>query len=583
MLGRSPESTYIHPVKPSKARETESRLEHGPIGITEIGLTEFLNAPRRARLTKAHEWASLSPFEIVARSKGELILSNWLEDMSPFRAIHELQSKANSVDLIQLSLVTGRIPLRPDRWRETLNTKRNGRYGLEVTFNGTKHCVSPLNTIASNQSLQQWFTELLEEKRITDERFFAVGGQATLLECRQFILQIGKPAKAVETYRGSPLVPTDLPAKKLTDKVISGVARWFMSNQDEDGALPYKYDPSSDTYSSTDNPIRRFMASIAFNRMAQTLDRQDMKVAARKNLDFNLRRFYRVENGKGMITWQGSVKLGSLALAALAIIESPFAEKWKDELSALRCTIDGLWQSSGAFRTFLYPADRNDNQNFYPGETLLFWATSLQQKPDPDLLERALKSISYYRRYFWKDPNPAFVPWHTQAATLLFRLTGNSSLRDYVFEINDWLLPHQQWGGSLDSDYWGRFYSPDKPYGKPHASATGVYLEGLVDALVLAREIGDEIRAESYDRAMQRGIRSMAQLQFHDEIDAYYVRRKERVIGAVRTESADNEIRIDNLQHGLMALLKYRDICQETNHNIVRSETTPSSLLVNSV
>jgi hypothetical protein len=525
----------------------------------------------------------LSPFEIVARSKGEVILSNWLEDMSPFRAIHELQSKSNSVDLIQLSLVTGRIPLRPDRWRETLNTKRNGRYGLEVTFNGTKHCVSPLNTIASNQSLQQWFTELLEEKRITDERFFAVGGQATLLECRQFILQTGKPAKAVETYRGSPLVPTDLPAKKLTDKVISGVARWFMSNQDEDGALPYKYDPSADTYSSTDNPIRRFMASIAFNRMAQTLDRQDMKVAARKNLDFNLRRFYRIENGKGMITWQGSVKLGSLALAALAIIESPFAEKWKDELSALRRTIDGLWQPSGAFRTFLYPADRNDNQNFYPGEALLFWATSLQQKPDPDLLERALKSISYYRRYFWKDPNPAFVPWHTQAATLLFRLTGNSSLRDYVFEINDWLLPHQQWGGSLDSDYWGRFYSPDKPYGKPHASATGVYLEGLVDALVLAREIGDEIRAESYDRAMQRGIRSMAQLQFHDEIDAYYVRRKERVIGAVRTESADNEIRIDNLQHGLMALLKYRDICQETNHNILRSETTPSSLLVNSV
>ena len=583
MLGRNPESTHIHPEKPSKARDSGSQLEQGPIGITERSLTEFLNAPHRGRLTKAHEWASLSPFEIVARAKGEVILSNWLEDMSPFRAIHELQSEARSVDLIQLSLVTGRVPLRPDRWRETLSAKRNGRYGLEVTLNGTKHCVSPLNTIASNQSLQQRFTALLEEKRITDERFFAVGGQATLLECRQFILQTGRPAKAVETYRGSPLVPTDLPAKKLTDKVISGVARWFMSNQDEDGALPYKYDPSSDTYSSTDNPIRRFMASIAFNRMAQVLGRQDMKVAARKNLDYNLRRFYRAENGRGMITWQGSVKLGSLALAALAIIESPFAEKWKNELSALRSAIDDLWQPSGAFRTFLYPADRNDNQNFYPGEALLFWATSLQQKPDPDLLERALKSISYYRRYFWKDPNPAFVPWHTQAATLLFQLTGNSALRDYIFEINDWLLPHQQWGGSLDLDYWGRFYSPDKPFGKPHASATGVYLEGLVDALVLARETGDEIRAENYDQAIQRGIRSMAQLQFHDEFDAFYVRKKERVIGAVRTESADNEIRIDNLQHGLMALLKYRDICRETNGSTAHSGAILPAFFLNSV
>ena len=146
------------------------------------------------------------------------MLSNWLEDMSPFRAIHELQSEARTVDLIQLSLVTGRIPLRPDRWRETLSAKRNGRYGLEVTLNGTKYCVSPLNTIASNQPLQQWITELLEEKHITDERFFAVGGQATLLECRQFILQTGKPARAVETYRGSPLVPTDLPQRSSRTK-----------------------------------------------------------------------------------------------------------------------------------------------------------------------------------------------------------------------------------------------------------------------------------------------------------------------------------------------------------------------------
>ena len=180
------------------------------------------------------------------------------------------------------------------------------------------------------------------------------------------------------------------------------------------------------------------------------------------------------------------------------------------------------------------------------------------------LARTRLEKHIYYRDYFWNNPNPAFVPWHTQAATILFRLTGDSTLRDYIFDMNDWLLPHQQWGGTLDLDYWGRFYSPDKPYGNPHASATGVYLEGLVDALVLAREIGDERRAEAYDRAIQRGIRSMAQLQYQDEIDAFYVLKKDRVIGAVRTESANNEIRIDNLQHGLMALLKYRDICRDT-------------------
>ena len=564
MLEQSPTTAFIDPATAIKARVAGSHVDQGPAGVTAETLTEFLNQPRRTRLTRTREWASLMPFEVVARSKGEIVLSNWLDDASPFRAIHELQSSPQSVDLIQLSLVTSRIPLEADHWREKLRARCDGRFGLEVAFNGSSYRVSPLHTIASNQSLREWFADLLEDKRITEERFFAAGGQVSLLQCRQFLLQTGSSPKAVETYRGNRLIPTDLPAVELTDKVISGVARWFMSNQDADGALPYKYDPSSDTYSTSDNPIRRFMASIAFNRMAHALGRQDMKVAAQKNLDYNLSRFYRVENNYGMITWQGSVKLGSMALAGLAIVESSFAEKWKRELTALRKTIDSLWQQSGAFKTFLYPSGRNDNQNFYPGEALLFWATCLQQQHDSGLMDRALKSTFYYRRYFWKDPNPAFVPWHTQAATVLFRLTGDSCLRDYIFEINDWLLPHQQWGGSLDPDYWGRFYSPDKPFGSPHASATGVYLEGLVDALVLAREIGDVARADAYDQAIRRGLRSMAQLQYHDDFDAYYVKRKVRVIGAVRTESANNEIRIDNLQHGLMALLKYREICNST-------------------
>ena len=230
------------------------------------------------------------------------------------------------------------------------------------------------------------------------------------------------------------------------------------------------------------------------------------------------------------------------------------------QLAELRRTINTLWQPTGKFRTFVYPADRNDNQNFYPGETLLFWAISLEKNRDEALLSQAMRSLYFYRSHFRKSSNPAFVPWHSQAALILYRLTGDEGIRDYIFEMNDWLLPHQQWGGSVDLDHWGRFYSPHKPiYGPPHASSTGVYMEGLVDALFLAREVGDRVRTENYKQAIHRGIRALAQLQFRDDLDAYYVSLKERVIGAIRTESYNNEIRIDNLQHGLMALLKYRE------------------------
>lgn len=547
---------------------SHSVLNQRPLELSEKSLTEFLAQPRKTRLTEQQDFAFLAPFELVARAKGALIVSEWLEGISPFRAIHELRGQAPTIDAFQLTVVTGRVPVAAGLWQKTLVARKTGRFGLEITHNGSKHRVSPLQSIATNRVLAKYFAARLEEKHLTAEEFFAGGGELHLLECRQFILQCGKSASAIETYRGNRLITADHSPEALSERVISGIARWFMSNQDAEGALPYKYWPSSGIYSDADNPIRRFMASVAFNRMAHALDRQDMKVAARKNLDYNLRRFYRVENGMGVIAWDGSAKLGSLALAGLAILESPFGESWKVELAKLRRTINSLWQPSGAFRTFVYPADRNDNQNFYPGEALLFWAISLQKNRDEALLSQAVRSVYFYRSHFRKDSNPAFVPWHSQAALILYRLTGDEGIRDFIFEMNDWLLPHQQWGGSVDLDHWGRFYSPHKPkYGPPHASSTGVYLEGLVDALVLARDAGDTVRAAAYRQAVERGIRSLAQLQFRDDLDAYYVSHKERVIGAIRTETYNNEIRIDNLQHGLMALLKYREFDRSGRQN----------------
>jgi len=569
MLGLQPARAPVNLELDRSKDNSHSFLNQKPLELSERSLSEFLAQPRKTRLTPRYDFAFLAPFELVARSKGKLILSEWLEGMSPFRAIHELRGESPAIDAFQLSVVAGYVPVTAAHWQQVLSARKNGRFGLEITLNGAKHRASPLQSIATNRSLAKYFAVLLEEKHLTPEKFFEGGGQLNLLECRQFILQCGKSASAVETYRGSSLIAADQSPEMLADRVISGISRWFMSNQHADGALPYKYWPSSGTYSEADNPIRRFMASVAFSRMAHALDRQDMKVGARKNLDYNLRRFYRVENGMGVIAWDGSVKLGSLALAALAILESPFAESWKTELTELRKTINSLWQPFGAFRTFVYPADRNDNQNFYPGEALLFWAISLQKNRDEALLSQALKSFYYYRSHFRRNANPAFVPWHSQAAVILYRLTGDAALRDFVFEMNDWLLPHQQWGGPVDLDHWGRFYSPNKPeYGPPHASATGVYLEGLVDALALAREAGDALRAASYKQAIERGIRSLAQLQFRDDLDAYYVSQKERVIGAIRTESYNNEIRIDNLQHGVMALLKYREVGRADTRNM---------------
>ena len=46
------------------------------------------------------------------------------------------------------------------------------------------------------------------------------------------------------------------------------------------------------------------------------------------------------------------------------------------------------------------------------------------------------------------------------------------------------------------------------------------------------------------------------QLQFADEIDMFYVSKREQVAGGLRTTVYNNEIRIDNVQHNLLAIQK---------------------------
>ena len=252
-----------------------------------------------------------------------------------------------------------------------------------------------------------------------------------------------------------------------------------------------------------------------------------------------------------------SAKLGAAALAALAILEHPQREKYTKFFHHLCWGIEALWQPDGSFRTFHKPPERNDNQNFYPGEALLFWASLYQVNREPKTLRQSYQSFQYYQDWHRSHRNPAFIPWHTQAYALLFEVTEDLSFSDFIFEMNDWLLSMQQWETVEYKDLQGRFYNPKHPeYGPPHASSTGVYLEGLIEAYRIANLIGENKRAKAYQTAIHKGIRSLKQLQFKDERDMFYISQRDYVLGGLRTTVYDNTIRVDNIQHGLMALLK---------------------------
>ena len=446
-----------------------------------------------------------------------------------------------------------------DRFSRVFFNRARGLVGIEMALGDKVVRLSPTRMLAANLGFERALEKFLAEHAAGIDEFRA-NGTLRAFSARQFLLPGANESRPVELFRGSRLVdPTPSVDEDRASDLADGVGQWMTANLSAEGAMPYKYWPSRGMDSPADNAIRRFLGTLALARLGELRGSATMRDAARRNLRFNLKRYFRpIGAGRGAIVERTGAKLGAAALAGLAIIEISEGEEFLEELSMLAKGVDSLAHDELGFRTFFFPPERDgDNWNFYSGEALLFWAESARRGVAiAPSLDRCAAAFERCRARHCRKRNPAFVPWHTQACASLFAQTGRSEYADFVLEINDWLLPMQQWDG-LAPDLRGRFYDPRRPeFGPPHAASTGAYMEGLADAAALARTVGDRARAAIYERTIARGLRSLRQLQFRDGRDAFYVSRRKRVLGALRTEVYDNAVRMDSAAHALLAAIK---------------------------
>ncbi len=454
------------------------------------------------------------------------------------------------------------LPLADQAVWERLESKcRRGLFGYEVRLvrDLTRVIlISPFDFVASNRSFSKMLVHSMEPWGLTVEA--ARAGSITLseFETRRFRIDLLRDdAPVVPLVRGTRLVRLEeitLASLTTLQRLLSD---FLVRSVQADGRMVYLYHPSRGSEDQTrNNAIRQWMATRSLIRVWQQRGTDELLQTVRKNIDYNLKTMYVEEGEIGLILDQNKVKLGALALAALALTESPFADEYASVRDRLATTIQLLWDHDGAFRTFYRPSERNDCQNFYPGEALLFWAKRIVATGDPALLARFQQSFEYYRAWHLENRNPAFIPWHTQAYYLVWELTGDGEFADVVFAMNDWLLGVQQWESAPHPDCQGRFYDPNRPFGPPHASSTAVYLEGLADAFALGRAVGKHDRADTYRTAILRGLRSLSQLTFKDDVDMFYIAKRKAVCGGVQTSEYDNAVRIDNVQHALTAIDK---------------------------
>ena len=211
--------------------------------------------------------------------------------------------------------------------------------------------------LAANLGFKRALEKFLAQQAVSLGEFHAEGRLRTF-SARQFLLPGGAEHEAIELVRGStPVDPTPSLEPDRAADLADGIGRWMVANLSADGAMPYKYWPSRGEESPADNAIRRFLASVALARLGELRASATIREAARRNLRFNLKRYFRdIGAGRGAIVERTGAKLGAAALAGLAILESSAPEEFLEELSMLASGIDSLAHEELGFRTFLLPA-----------------------------------------------------------------------------------------------------------------------------------------------------------------------------------------------------------------------------------
>lgn len=528
------------------------------------------------------------PTYLAFRCKGRRQQASWCyaqtldETLQTVKSWLEAVSPVSTSDTMELCFTHRYRPISPNQFKKIFGNVHRGIRGIELQYKDDLVRYSPTQMVASNLSFQKIFDQFLRQHRLTPQNFAEKGGVIQAFEARQILVQLQPEVAVIPMHRGNRIIPLDSLSMQEVQKMTTTMGQWLLRQVQADGRMVYKYFPSRGEESTGNNLIRQFMATLCLIRFAAQTQQPNHRLLATHNLTYNIKQFYRQEGDLGFVEYDGKVKLGAVALAALCLLEQAELESGNREdrntLAVLKAssfgeifqtlcrTVSHLWQPDGSFRTFLKPCDRNDNQNFYPGEALLFWASLYAHSREPELLERCYQSFAHYCAWHRQQRNPAFIPWHTQAYARLYSVTGDPQFLDFIFEMNDWLLPMQQIDTAHFSDLQGRFYNPHHPeYGPPHASSTGVYLEGLAAAYDLALQVEDEERTQRYETAIWWGIRSLRQLQFRNAADLFYISRPEAVHGGLRTTVYDNVIRVDNVQHGMMALitlLQHPQFCQ---------------------
>ena len=371
----------------------------------------------------------------------------------------------------------------------------------------------------------------------------------TVFMTQNFVLSEKMEKAKEQAFTRSRVYVENVTRQDLVD-AVNNAWGWYLRNQitegEDAGRYMYTFFPSKDYEPAEDWGLRNLNAIYVLAEIAK--DQKDpVKIASVKKAIDTFARFIKDGHGGKWLDWPYQRKVHSIAgtaflMGAMLELEVP---GYEETMKQMADAIISMQQPDGKLLTDFHGKSRDVDQNYYPGETLLALIRYYKKTGYKPALEAVEKAYTFYQAFWNKKENQQgpFVPWQARAYQEAWSATKDKRYADFVFQLMDWMLKkYKPLGSDAEPGRQGALST--------QFAGTGVYSEGLSAATRLAREIGDKERYERYSKALRGMMGYALGRQFKDE-DTYWVKRPDKVRGALSMRPDNEELRIDSTYHSI--------------------------------
>ncbi len=338
----------------------------------------------------------------------------------------------------------------------------------------------------------------------------------------------------------------------VVERSYHDAAYWLVNNQRENGSFEYAI--NTDTYerSKKDLTLRQLLTSQGLANAAKRFDDQKILAAHRKNLEYV---FSLVKKGDGFSYIKNgnqNVILNDTPFAVMALIDSPFASEYKEQINQLAEFLLYMQKSDGSFHV-VYPFEKEDNLNeksksriesYASGEAALACVNVYRFNSDQRYLECARKAYDYYFPNIKKSFSLSYGSWHTIAYARLYEVDQQEKYQEAIAFMADNIMLHQN-TGSKKKKVEGGFDRKSTWYTKAEA----VFTEALGYSTRVHRKNLPNA-AKKYEEANRLGIQNLRYFQFG-------IADHRSIAGGIKAERNKDYAYVDNVGHSLMVFEEY--------------------------